>query len=196
VDISRQDLSRRYAALSDDELLAIDPRDLTDVAQDCYQSEVKRRRLSETPELSPDSQRKIDDSGDIESDWLKTAATVCSFEVGSGRRYAEDAEEACKVLADAGIPNQVVAEHLEGEGPDRLNVMVPGALSLKATSILERDLFNEELEETWRTHFEELSDEELCALGAEELCAGLLDCAARLKRVYEEALLRRNLQPN
>jgi hypothetical protein len=69
--------------------------------------------------------------------------------------------------------------------------MVPGALSLKATSVLDRDLFNEELEETWRTHFDELSDQELRDLHADDLCAGLLDRAARLKRVYEEALVRR-----
>jgi hypothetical protein len=72
-----------------------------------------------------------------------------------------------------------------------LSVMVPGALSLKASSVLDRDMFNEELEETWRTHFDHLSDEELRALRPDELCAGLLDRATRLKRAYEEAVAQR-----
>jgi hypothetical protein len=63
--------------------------------------------------------------------------------------------------------------------------MVPAAFSLKASSVLDRHLFNPELEETWRTHFDELSDEELRRLNSDDLCAGLLDRAARLKRVYE-----------
>jgi hypothetical protein len=69
--------------------------------------------------------------------------------------------------------------------------MVPGTLSLKAISILDRDLFNEEMEESWRAHFDELSDKELRVLHPDDLCAGRLDRAARLKRVYEEALAKR-----
>jgi hypothetical protein len=123
-------------------------------------------------------------------EWLDSAATACSFMVGSASRYGEDAEGACALLRDAGIPSQVVVEHQE-EGPDLLCVMVPGSLSLKATSVLDLELFNPESEEIWRTHFAELSDDELRALSAEDLCAGLLDRAERLKRAYEEALASR-----
>jgi hypothetical protein len=84
-----------------------------------------------------------------------------------------------------------VSDH-QGDGvPDYLNVMVPGALSLKAASILDRELFNEELAETWANHFKELSDDELHSLDPDDLCAGLLDRAARLRRVYQEALSQR-----
>jgi hypothetical protein len=124
-------------------------------------------------------------------DWLDTAATACSFQVGTGQRYAEDAERACTILRDAGIPSQVVSEHEDEGSPDLISVMVPGALSLKAESVLDRDLFNEEMEETWRAHFDELSNAELRALHVDDLCAGLLDRAKRLKRAYEEALARR-----
>ena len=188
MEVSRQDLEGRYASLSDEELLAIDENELTDLAQQCYRAEVERRHLSE--EMEPDDTKSEIDAHEVPQDWLDTAATACSFQVGTGRRYAEDAEQACTILRDAGIPSQVVSQHEDGQ-PDSLNVMVPGALSLKAVSILDRDLFNEELEETWRAHFGELSDEDLRALRADDLCAGLLDRAARLKRVYEEALLHR-----
>lgn len=189
MDISREDLSARYAALSDAELLAIDPNELTDLARLCYQSEVAQRRLPPATG-SHDHEPDIYTHDEVPSDWLETAATACSFQTGSGRPFADDAERACTVLRDAGIPCHLVKGHEDGE-PDVVSVMVPGALSLKATSILDRDLFNEELEETWRAHFDELSDQELRALRPDDLCAGLLDRAARLKRVYEDALARR-----
>jgi len=198
MEVSRKDLDERYASLSDDELLAIDPNELTDVAQQCCRREIERRHLSEemvAEETVPDDAESELDFDDEPTDWLDTAAIACSFQAGAGRQYAEDAQQACIVLHQAGIPSEVVGEHQEGR-PDSLNVMVPDALSLKAISILDRDLFNEELEETWRAHFEQLSDSDLRAMDADDLCAGLLDRAARLKRVYEEALLRRRVKPS
>jgi hypothetical protein len=192
MEISRDDLSSFYVSLSDAELRAIDRSELTDLAQQCYDLEFKRRRLAEESP-SPYAEPQTGSREEI-PDWLDTAVAVCSFEVGSGQRYAEEAERACDILRDAGIPTQVVSEHEDGMGPDSLNVMVPGVLSLKATSVLDRNLFNEELEETWRSHFDELSDKELHALNADDLCAGLLDRAARLKRVYENALVRRKTE--
>ena len=190
VQINREDLSRHYASLSDGELLAIDPNELTELAAECYGNEVDRRRLSEQPE--PDGAApEIHAHDEIEPDWFDTAATACTFQIGTGRRYAEDAERACTILRDAGIPSQVVNDHDEGGQPDSLSVMVPGALSLKASSVLDRDLFNEQLEEAWTSHFDQLSDKELRALQPDDICAGLLDRAARLKRVYEEALAQR-----
>ena len=191
MEVSREDLERRYASLSDEELLAINKNELNDLAQRCHHGEVERRHLSEEIE-SDDAESEID-VHDVPPDWLDTAVTVCSVPVGTGRRYAEDAERACIILREAGVPCQVVSEHEDGQ-PDSLNVMVPGALSLKATSILDRDLFNEELERNWRTHFDELSAKDLRALDVDDLCGGLLDRAARLKRVYEEALVRRGIK--
>lgn len=190
MQISRDDLSKRYASLSDAELRAIDTNGLTDLALQYYDREVERRHLSDGME-SDDATLEIDAQDGETPDWLDTAATACSFQIGTGRRYAEDAERACAILRAASIPSQVVNEHEDGDGPDLVSVMVPGALSLKASSVLDRDLFNEEMEETWRTHFDELSNEELHALHVDDLCAGLLDRAERLKRVYEEALVRR-----
>jgi hypothetical protein len=70
--------------------------------------------------------------------------------------------------------------------------MVPGGLALHATSVLDREMFNEEKEEAWRNHFEELSDRELQALNPEVFCAGYLDLVARLRRAYEDEVARRN----
>jgi hypothetical protein len=190
MQISREELSTHYGSLSDAELLSISPSELTDLALRCYEREVERRHLSQEAE-SDDTSLQRDSHFEIPLDWLDTAATACSFQVGTARRYAEDADSACIILRDAGIPSQVVTEHQGDGSPDLISVMVPGALSLKATSVLDRDLFNRELEETWTTHFDELSDEELRALHPDDICAGLLDRAARLKRIYSEALARR-----
>src|SRR5262249_34618290 len=159
---------------------------LTDVARECYELEMDRRQLG----LGSESDSGLPSAGEpeVEPDWIDSAAPACSFQVGQGRRYAEDAERACAILRNAGVPSRVISEHEEGVTPDHITVIVPGALSLKAASVLDRDLFNEEMEENWRTHFELLSDEDLLALRSEDLCAGLLDRAARLKRVYEESL--------
>ena len=191
VQINREELSRHYASLADEELLAMDPNELTEVALECYEAEMDRRQLDSTQEEFEAGLPEVVELAEVEGDWLETAATACSFQVGSGQRYAENAERACGILRDAGIPSEVVSEHDDDGGPDYLSVMVPGALSLKASSVLDRDLFNEELEETWRSHFDHLSDEELRAFSGDDICAGLLDRAARLRRSYEEALARR-----
>jgi hypothetical protein len=80
--ISREDLSRHYASLSDEELLALDPNELTDLALDCYQREVERRHLSEEGGWD-DAAPEIYVPDEVSPDWLETAATACSFQVGS-----------------------------------------------------------------------------------------------------------------
>jgi len=68
--------------------------------------------------------------------------------------------------------------------------MVPGALNLRATSLLDKEIFNEQVESGWRTHLQALSDEEL--LGNKEiLLEGTLDRVARLARAYDEEVARR-----
>lgn len=202
MQISREDLYGHYASLSDEELFALDRNELTEEAQECYDSELARRRLSqpiavvrktsgpsETELISHDAEPMVYTPDEVEPDWLETAVTACSFQVGTPSRY--DAERACTILRNAGIPSQLVSQTGDGVTLDLINVMVPAALSLKASSVLDCELFNQELEETWRSHFDELSDEELRALQPDDICAGLLDRAARLKRVYEEALAHR-----
>jgi hypothetical protein len=93
VQIPREDLSRRYASLSDAELFSIDRNDLTSVALECYDREMARRHVPEQTEPA-DAAPEIDTQGEVPPDWLESAATACSFQVGSGQRYAEDAARA------------------------------------------------------------------------------------------------------
>jgi hypothetical protein len=191
MQISSEELSQHYASLSDSELLAIDRNELTDLALKCYARELLRRHLPEVTKPDEDALPEMEAHVDAPPDWIDTAVTVCSFQTGTGSRYAEEAERASIILRDAGIPTHMFTEHEDGAGPDQISVSVPGALNLKAISVLDRDLFNEELEESWRSHFNELSDAQLRALNPDDICSGMLDRAARLKRVYEEALARR-----
>jgi hypothetical protein len=191
VQIDRDALSRHYGSLSDEELLALDREDLTDTAQEFYDREMEKRQLDAAEEEPRNEPISLEAEGEADPDWLESASCACSFQAGAGNSpYADEAQRACEILRDAGVPSQVVAEHSE-TGPDLLNVMVPGPLHLKAASLLDRDLFNEEMEETWRTHFAELSDDELGALDPDILCAGILDRAERLKRIFQEEKERR-----
>ena len=194
MEIDREDLRRHYASLSDDELLAIDPADLTEVARKVYEREMEQRQLTageEVEEKAAPEQAAPAEEEEGEPDWLETAACACSFHTGTQSGYVR-AEFAAEALRRAGVPCRIVPDQVES-GADLLNVMVPGALNLKAASVLDRDLFNEELEESWRVHFAELSDRELRALPPGVICAGLLDRANRLRRVYEEEAARRDL---
>jgi hypothetical protein len=140
--------------------------------------------------LAPD---ESDAAGEVDPDWFETAVCACSFAMRAATPYAAEAEEALDVLRAEGIPCQAVEEESTADRTALLNVMIPAALNLKASSVLDRDLFNAKLEPEWREHLEELSDRELTALRPDVICAGFLDRAARLKRVYEEEAARRKV---
>jgi hypothetical protein len=70
--------------------------------------------------------------------------------------------------------------------------MVPGALNLKAVSILDRDFFNPELAAEWKTHLETLSDEDFRALNLDDITAGVADRLERLTKAYKDELSRRS----
>ena len=71
-------------------------------------------------------------------------------------------------------------------------MLVPGGFHLSATSILDKEFFNPRLEAEWRSHLQELSDEDFDALKLEDLTAGLMDRVDRLTRAYTEEQERRN----
>ncbi len=70
---------------------------------------------------------------------------------------------------------------------------MPGSLNLRATSVLECEIFNEEFEAQWRAHLEGLSDGELEAITPEIAFGGLIDKIERATKAYEEELARRGL---
>ncbi len=198
IDLDR--LRQHYGSLSDDELLSLDRDELVEAAQKCFDEEVARRGLAEPDEAEAEPGkagyrgRAFDASA--EPDWLEDAACACSFASQPGGSAHTDAENARTALEDAGIPcdlSMVEIAPSTGDQPAQYEyrVMVPAALNLKATSILDQEVFNPQLEADWRMHFESLTDRELDALNPDVICAGLVDRIARLERAYNDEVSRR-----
>ena len=208
-------MRRHYASLSDEALIALDLAELIETAQRLYDEELAGRGL--TPRQEPESfagpddgATSLDQPGQVEDaggelavdagpppDWLEDAACACAFAMDAGTLYGSDAAKARAVLRAAGIPCHITVNEMDP--PANVDprpryeycVMVPGALNLHATSVLDREIFNSKQEADWRTHLEALSDEELCALNPETFCAGLLDRVTRLRRAFNDESARR-----
>ena len=197
MQVSIEDLRRHYASLSDEALEEIDPDELTEVARQCYQREVDQRGLLEpASEPVPDRDEVLHEDFDVEPDWLEHAACPCSYTATPGSNHAPDAARAHDVLVAAGVPCylSLVSPDPGNEDSSRFDeyrVLVPESLNLKAISVLDREIFNPEMEDDWRNHFAALSDDELRPLKPEVICAGLLDRVARLTRIYNEEIARR-----
>lgn len=205
MSIDPEDLRKHYASLSDDELLMLEREDLTTTAQRVFDSEVRRRRLdiekAADNEADDDSPlfsffRSAEKDVDEDDRSLENAFTVTTFSgTASG---AGDAADARNALLAAGIPCQISEHEIDpAEEPvpppyKEYRVMVPNALSLQATSVLDNAIFNSRLEADWKTQIESLSDEELAALNVDELCAGLLDRVERLRKAYRSEIARRS----
>lgn len=202
-------IRQHYASLSDEELLHMSRADLTEAAQRCYDEEFSRRGLSHSRKpgkmARPQTVDPENDAGqfvdDAESNWLEDAACACSFASGPEGAGAAEAESARQVLVDAGIPCQISVEEVEtGARPDdapprrEYRVMVPGALNMIATSVLDKEIFNEELDASWRAHFEALTDDQLRDVDPELICAGLADRIERLQRAYFDEIARRKIK--
>ncbi len=100
------------------------------------------------------------------------------------RRYASLSNEAL-LSPDRGDASSAGKE---------LNVMVPLALAMHATAVLDRDLFNEEYEAEWRAHLKMRSDKNLSMLNPGIFCAGLQDRPARIMKAYADEIAARNMQ--
>ena len=204
MQIDPEDLRHYYASLPDEALLALDRAELTEAARRCYDAEFAQRDLTsqEAPQDQADDEEEAMGALDLDSgdkpDWLEDAACVCAFATSPGSPSASAAENAREVLKAGGIPcyvylNKVDPPSVHPQAQYEYSVMVPGAFNLQAISVLDKEIFNERVEDGWRTHFEALSDDELRALNWEIICAGLLDRMKRLKKVYEEEIARRRL---
>jgi hypothetical protein len=196
VQIDPESLRRHYSSLSDEELLALNRIDLIEMAQKCWDEEVERRGLDELQELdaaSDDEKTEAVFDGDVDAAWLHEAVCACSFVGDSGGSLSSDA---VKVLDDVGIPCEVTTVEISSSldrhrAEYEYRVMVPAPLNLKATSILDKEIFNPQLEADWRRHFQSLTDRELGELNPSVICAGLVDRIARLKRAYNDEVTRR-----
>ena len=211
--INPEDVRQHYRSVPDEELLALDREELTETARSIYDEELARRGLTQeqepgSPAFEDEEFAAPDEAGDdaagleLETgpppDWLGDAACAYSFTLSGKTSYASAVAQLRAVLGKAGIPCYITMNQWEAAGPGdapqaECCAMVPSALSLHATSVLDRDILNARREEEWRTHLEALSDEDLLALKPEVFCAGLLDQAARLKRAYQDEMARRDL---
>jgi hypothetical protein len=211
-----QYLREHYASLSDDALLAIKRADLVETAQKCYDDEIGRRNLASrrggrretarpsipVPEESAgeivEIEEELEPAGD-EPDWLDDAAEVLSRTDSPGAVPADDMANAQEVLEAAGIPcyldlYEIPEDTNPSQPPTHIwRLRVPGNLNLRATSILERDIFNHEFEEQWKTHLETLTDEELRGMKPEVAFCGLFDRVERVTTAYAEEIRRRRL---
>jgi hypothetical protein len=210
-------LRQHYASLSDEAILAIDRADLVEMAQMIFDDEVGRRKLAPLrdkqrthgPHIIPGQPDVLDEEAEIDGEppgagekpaWLEESAEVYSYTVLPGTANAPAAANARDVLEAAGIPCYLdlfetpQEKSALPEPTHRWRLMVPGKLNLRATSVLEREIFNPEFEADWKTHLEALSDEELRAMHPQVAFCGLFDRIERVNRVYDEEIKRRRLK--
>jgi hypothetical protein len=193
---------------------------LTEIAQQCYDEEIKRRGIvipedaftdEETTDIGDDDSTEILDEDPSEIAAEEQTFTefeepgddeefiACSFVAHVGGSAASDAEEAYQALRAAGVPCRVKVVRVQ-PAPDEPKpytehrVLVPGSQNLHATSIIDKAFFNPRMEEDWKNLLEGLTNEQLLQFSADDLCAGLLDRAARLRRIYSEEISRRKLE--
>ena len=193
MQIDREGLRAQYRSMSDEELLSLDRGELTEIAQKCYDAEIAERELTPLEEDAhqPDLPAEGAEEAGMEPDWLETAEQACSFSAQQQAYYGEEAERACEALRMAGIPYHLDFEDPQGQQPGLLKIMVPSLLTLKATSVLDKEIFNEEFAETWRSHLQDLSEAQLRDLHPDAVCAGMLDRAARYRKIYQAEVARR-----
>ncbi len=200
MQLNIEELRRHYASLSDEALREIDRSELVEMARACYDYELAQRepgsRATAPDRVDEEAMHEALDRDEDTPDWAAEAACVLSFASSRGRADAEDARV---VLENAGVPCYLELSDVEPDDTpppqSEYRVMVPSGLSLRATSVLDQEIFNEKAEAGWRTHFEALSDEEL--FGKKEiLLGGILDRVARISKAYDEEVARRTKTGN
>jgi hypothetical protein len=197
-------LRRHYASLSDEALQELDRKELVETAQKCYDEELARRKpLGLTKSFIPtaDLESQLLD-GNNKPEWLDNANEVFSQVDRAGAVPAPDIANARDALEAAGIPCYLdISAPPEEEPPPPTSIrlwrlMVPGNLNQRATSILERDIFNPEFEADWKTHLEMLTDEELREMDPKVAFCGLFDRVERVTRAFDEEIARRQAKSN
>ena len=212
-------LRQRYASLSDEALLEIDPADLVETARKCYDDELGRRELASRrgvpradgrhatprPRLPDPTDAEAEADGEPpgagdKPDWLEEATAVYSRADSPGLAPVPEVANARDALEAAGIPCYLdlyeIPEEKDAsrEPTHEWRLMAPGNLNLRATSVLERDIFNAEFEAEWKTHLETLSDEDLRAMKPKVAFCGLFDRIERVTRAYDKEIARRRLE--
>jgi hypothetical protein len=192
MDVDTEYLQRYYSSLSDEGLLETDRVGLVEAAQKCYDRELGNREL---PLLGEESELPHEEK----PAWIDESAQVYSVYSIHGGGAAKDADKVRTVLEAAGIPCYLdfVEDPPQEYAPVaeyRWRVSVPGRVNMAATSILDRDIFNDEFESLWRTHLQMLTDQELSEAEPREVFCGLFDRIERVVRASSDELARRGLR--
>jgi hypothetical protein len=193
MQIDLQHLKKHYASLSDEGFDEIKRDELIGAAQKIYDEERSRREPSVAKIRDPRPNVRLEP----EPDWLNDAACACSFPALPGQFNAPEADHVRDVLEAAGIPAYVGAHeedvpraaHVVAE----VRIMIPSRYSLEAESVLDREIYNIQVEDLWKNHFATLSDQEFRELDFEALIGGLTDRIARLRQVYKDELAARDM---
>jgi len=133
--ITPEELKKSYARMSDEELLAIDSDELTDVARECHTGELERRGLH---------RRKAGEAPTAEEDDEGEWASAGTF------RSVEEAQLAQGLLESAGIPAELQTNSGDllwmGSNAHKISrVLVPQALVDEAHGMIESRAVQEEL---------------------------------------------------
>ena len=197
MSVNVEHLRRLYRNMSDDALLDVDRDELVAEAQQILDEELTSRGLD--GEAATEETDVVEAATyDHDPDWAEDGVEVFSVTAVPGIT-SESTADACAALTAAGIPCHVDHIELQQEEPSgprpthRWRVTVPGELSLQAMSILDRDVFNVDFEEEWRSHLEQLSDDQVKKLSPQQAFCGLFDKIERVNRIYKEEMARRGL---
>jgi hypothetical protein len=190
-------LRQHYAAMSDEELESVNRTDLVEAARQIYDEEVAAR-VSAAPPADEEAVAPAEPIAiDIPDNWLEDSAEAYSSYARPGTTDpSEGSVDARNALEADGIPCELELVEETDETQQlrhRWRVLVPGKLIHRATSVLDRDIFNADFEADWRTHLELLTDEELRLMEPQYAFCGLYDRLDRVTQAYSEELERRGL---
>lgn len=201
MQIERADLERHYASLSDEALLEIKPEELMELAQQCHAAEVRVRGLA--AKRSRDRSiavptEPVEDEAGTEEDWIADDADTANFVTVHTSLEHGEAADMRDALEHAGIPCtlEVSADAPGRRGVSRILVRVAPDLKARAETVLAERVLNPVHEETYRTFFESLDDDDLATLDLSTFVTQSKenrDLIARVRATYLEELDRREL---
>ena len=197
-------LKQQYATLTDDALLDIHREELVPTARKLLDSELQRRKIAgfASPNVRSENrqQNRMDavTNSEEQPDWIYEAATVLTSVVMPGQRATDEAPLSAEAaLIAANIPRHLELSPIADEPETTVfpthqwSLLVPGKLNLRATSVLDKAIFNVNFEADWKAHLAELFDDELHEMKPQIAFAGLIDKIDRATRAYEDELARR-----
>jgi hypothetical protein len=143
MNITTDDFRRHFELLSDSALLSTNRDDLTEAAQVCYDEEVARRGLNDSP-----SDADTEDPADTQpgrSSADKASAVNEDTEIAIATfTYGEEANLALGLLQSAAIPARIATQYV-AMGPADFHVMIPASFEEHALEVLDFEISEEDL---------------------------------------------------